>query len=100
MVIPDFDIPQDYINQDSREFRFYNHSTGDDHGVHLVGYTKVDGRDWFLIKDSGSSGHWGKYKGYYFMRDDYVRLKMLTMTVHKDMLEDIFTKFAANPEDK
>jgi bleomycin hydrolase len=100
MVIPDFDIPQNYINQDSREFRIYNETTGDDHGVHIVGYTKIDGRDWFLIKDSGSSGHWGQYQGYYFMRDDYIRLKMMTMTVHKDMLEDIVSKFAATPEEK
>lgn len=93
MVIPDFDIPQDYINQDSRELRFYNETTTDDHGVHLLGHTKIDGRDWFLIKDSGSSGHFGKYKGYYFMRDDYIRLKILTLTVHKDMMKDILPKF-------
>ena len=100
MVVPDFDIPQAYINQDSREFRFYNHTTTDDHGVHLVGHTKVGDRDWFLIKDSGSSGHWGKYKGYYFMRDDYLRLKMLTTTVHKDMMKDILPKFNVVPDQK
>ncbi len=98
MVVPDFDIPQKYINQDSREFRFYNETTTDDHGVHLVGHTKIDGRDWFLIKDSGSSGHWGKYKGYYFMRDDYIRLKILTLTVHKDMMKDILPKFSSASE--
>lgn len=97
-VIPDFDIPQKYINQDSREFRFYNESTGDDHGIHLVGHTKFKGRDWFLMKDSGSSGHWGKYKGYYFMRDDYVRLKMLTFTVHKEMMKDIIGKMKPVPD--
>ncbi len=94
-VIPDFDIPQAYINQDSREFRIYNRTTGDDHGIHIVGHTKRDGRDWFLIKDSGSSGHWGTYKGYYFMRDDYVRLKMLTFTMHKDMFKDLLPRFTA-----
>jgi bleomycin hydrolase len=95
-VIPDFDIPQSYINQDSRELRFYNETTTDDHGIHLVGHTKIDGRDWFLIKDSGSSGHWGKHKGYYFMRDDYIRLKMLTFTVHKDMMKNILPKFSSS----
>jgi bleomycin hydrolase len=96
-VIPDFDIPQSYINQDSRELRFYNWTTTDDHGIHLVGHTKIDGRDWYLIKDSGSSGHWGKHKGYYFMRDDYVRLKMLSFTVHKDMMNDVLKKFTSGP---
>lgn len=93
-IIPDFDIPQDYINQDSREYRFHYGMTTDDHGIHLVGHTKIDDHDWFLIKDSGSSGHWGQFKGYYFMRDDYVRLKMLAFTVHKDALKDILHKFA------
>jgi bleomycin hydrolase len=96
-IIPDFDIPQSYINQDSREYRLYYGITGDDHGIHLVGHTRIDGRDWFLIKDSGSSGHWGKYKGYYFMRDDYVRLKMMTFTAHKDILADLLAKMKPLP---
>ncbi len=91
-VVPDFDMPQEYINQHSREFRFYNHTTTDDHGVHLVGYTEIDGRDWFLIKDSGRSARWGKHEGYSFMRDDYVRLKMLCYTVHRDVLESLLTQ--------
>ncbi len=83
-VVPDFDIPQKYIDQSSREFRINNETTGDDHGIHLVGFAQAGGRDWFLIKDSGSSSNWGKFKGYYFYRDDYVRLKMLEFQVHKD----------------
>jgi len=92
-IVPDFDIPQSYINQDSREFRFYNHTTGDDHGLHLVGYTEIDGRDWFLVKDSGRSARHGKFEGYFFWRDDYVRLKMLTFTVHRDAMRDVLNKF-------
>jgi len=94
-VIPDFDIPQNYINQDSREFRIDNGTTADNHGIHLVGYAAVDGRDWFLIKDSGSSARWGKFEGYYFMRDDYIRMKMLTITIHKDALREVLKKFSA-----
>lgn len=97
-IIPDFDIPQDYINQDSREYRFHYEVSTDDHGLHLVGHTVIDGRDWFLIKDSGRSGRWGKFPGYYFMRDDYIRLKMLTFTVHRDMMKDILDKFAPASE--
>lgn len=90
--IPDFDIPNQYINQDSREFRIYNETTTDDHGLHLVGYTKVENRDWYLIKDSGRSSRWGKYEGYYMYRDDYLKLKMLGFTVHKDVLKDILSR--------
>jgi len=90
--IPTFDIPERYINQDSREYRIYNKTTEDDHGIHLVGYKRKAGKDWFLIKDSGRSARLGKYKGYYFFRGDFVKLKMLTFTVHKDMLKNILPK--------
>ncbi len=94
-VIPTFDIPQEYIDQSARELRFANHATEDDHGLHLVGYASAGGRDWFLIKDSARSSRWGKFEGYYFYRDDYVRLKMLTFLVHKDAVRDLLAKFAA-----
>lgn len=93
-VVPTFDIPQAYIDQSAREFRFANHTTADDHGIHLVGWTNVDGHDWFLIKDSARSSRWGKFEGYYFYRDDYVRLKMLTFVVHKDAVRALLAKFA------
>lgn len=83
--VPSFDIPAAYIDQDSREFRIANRTTQDDHGIHIVGYKKHAGHDWFLVKDSGRSARWGKHEGYFFFRGDYVKLKMLSFTVHKDM---------------
>jgi bleomycin hydrolase len=94
-LIPSFDIPAEYIDQDSRELRFANGSTEDDHGIHLVGHTRLDDHDWFLIKDSGRSSRWGKYEGYYMYRDDFVRLKMLTLTVHRDAVADILARVDA-----
>ncbi len=94
-VVPTFDIPAAYIDQDARELRFANGSTGDDHGVHLVGHTLHDGREWFLIKDSARSSRWGKHEGYYMYRDDYVRLKMLTFTVHRDAVADLLARVDA-----
>ena len=94
-VVPSFDIPQKYIDQDAREFRIDNETTGDDHGLHLLASTKAGGHDWFLIKDSGASAQWGKFKGYYFYRDDYVKLKMLSCMVHKDVVRDLLPKFEA-----
>ncbi|MBU4443868.1 C1 family peptidase [bacterium] len=91
--IPSFDIPQDYINQDSREFRIQNKTTGDDHGIHMIGYTKIGDFDWYLIKDSARSSRHGKFFGNYFYREDYVKLKMLTFSVHKDIVKDILKKF-------
>ncbi|MBD3179668.1 MAG: peptidase C1 [Candidatus Latescibacteria bacterium] len=92
-VIPDYDIPRDYISQDSREMRIYNHTTTDDHGIHLLAHREVDGDDWFLIKDSSRSSRHGEFHGYLFYREDYVKLKMLTYTVHRDVLEDLEPKF-------
>ncbi len=90
--IPSFDIPAAYVNQDAREFRIANHTTEDDHGMHLVGYSRVKGQDWFLIKDSNRSSRWGRHEGYYFFRGEYVKLKMLTFTVPKDLVKDILAK--------
>jgi bleomycin hydrolase len=91
-VIPTFDIPGEYIDQSARELRFDNGSTADDHGIHLVGHTELDGHDWFLVKDSNRSSRHGRFEGYYFYRDDYVRLKMLTFTVHRDLVPEVLAR--------
>lgn len=91
--IPSFDIPQEYINQDAREYRIQNGSTEDDHGIHMIGYTKVGNYNWYLIKDSARGSRQGQFKGYYMYREDYPRLKMLTFSVHKDVAKDILKKF-------
>ncbi|HBZ00842.1 MAG TPA: hypothetical protein DEO84_05915 [candidate division Zixibacteria bacterium] len=91
-IVPDFDIPQNLINQDSRELRFYNETTTDDHGVHVVGFTNMGGHDWYLVKDSSRRLAQGKFEGYVFYSDDYIRLKMLTFLVHKDALEKALGK--------
>jgi bleomycin hydrolase len=92
-IIPNFDIPYKYINQEAREYRIYNHTTTDDHGIHMVGYTRKGRHDWFLIKDSGSGAWRGKYDGYFFYRDDYVKLKIRTILVHKDIVTKIIPDF-------
>jgi bleomycin hydrolase len=93
-VIPTFDIPSDYINDDARQYRFSNGSTGDDHGIHLVGYSEKGGSDWYLIKDSGSGSRNNNHPGYYFYREDYVKLKMVDLMVHKDAVRSVISDFA------
>jgi len=96
-VIPDFDIPSSYINDDARQFRFSNQTTTDDHGMHLAGYLEKDGKDWYLIKDSGAGSKnndpQAKEFGYYFFSEDYVRLKMMDFMVHKDAVKELLEKF-------
>jgi len=95
-IVPTFDIPAEYIDQDSREFRFYNKTTKDDHGVHLIGYKRFEGNDWFLIKDSWDTAWRGEVKGYFFYRGDYIRLKILAFMVHKDGIPELMQKYQKN----
>ena len=92
-IVPTFDIPSEYIDENSRQFRFSNQTTTDDHGIHLVGYEELDGKTWFLIKDSGAGSRNTGDKGYYFYHEDYVKLKIMDFMVHKDMFKDYFSKF-------
>jgi bleomycin hydrolase len=96
-LIPTFDIPSEFINEDARQFRFSNKTTTDDHGMHLVGYTNYIGKTYFLIKDSSSGSRQGEKDapefGYYFFHEDYVKLKMMGFTVHKDAVKNLLKKF-------
>ena len=92
-MVPSYDIPVEYIDEHARQFRFSNKSTEDDHGIHMVGYYEKEGKDWYLIKDSGSGSRNGPNRGYYFYHEDYVKLKMLSFMVHRSMAEDVLVKF-------
>ena len=93
-VVPTYDIPSEYIDENARQMRFSNKSTTDDHAMHLVGYLDREDGTWFLLKDSGSGAHNNQNsKGYYFYHEDYVKLKMVSYTVHKDAVAKILEKF-------
>jgi bleomycin hydrolase len=88
-MIPTFDIPSAFIDDSARQFRFSNGTTTDDHGIHLIGAAQGPGGRWYLIKDSGSSSFNHDPKGYYFLSEDYVRLKMMDFMVHKDAVKGL-----------
>ncbi len=92
-MVPTFDVPSEYIDENARQFRFSNETTTDDHGIHLIGYKNQNGKDWFLIKDSGSGSFNVGDKGYYFYTEDYVKLKIVDFMVHKDAVGDLLKKF-------
>ncbi len=99
-IIPDYDIPSAYINEDSRQFRFSNGTTTDDHGMHLIGILenyKDSGTDWYLVKDSWSDTRnvnpADAMFGYYFFSDDYIKLKMMGYMIHKDAVKTLLKKF-------
>ncbi len=88
-IVPTFDIPAEYIDENARQFRFSNRSTTDDHGIHVVGYSTFGNTDWFLIKDSGAGGHTGPTKGYSYYHEDYIKLKMMSVIIHKDAVKEL-----------
>lgn len=87
--VPDFDIPPSHINAFARELRLYNSSTTDDHCMHVVGYTKLNDEEWYLLKDSSSSGFDSPSPGYFYMHEDYVKLKMMNLMLHKEAARQI-----------
>jgi len=91
-MIPTYDIPSEYIDDNARQLRFSNGSTTDDHAIHLIGFSEKGNDLWFLIKDSGSGSRNGKNNGYYFYHEDYIKLKMMTFTVHKDAVKELLKK--------
>ncbi len=95
-MVPSFDIPSQFIDENARQFRFSNRSTTDDHGIHVVGYQDREDGTWYVIKDSGSGGHTGPNAGYYFYHEDYIKLKMMNFIVHKDAVKELLSKFDKN----
>jgi len=97
-LVPDFDIPSDFINDNARQFRFSNKTTTDDHGMHMVGYYKdKKGKMWYLIKDSSSGsrnvGAESPIFGYYFFSEEYMKLKIMDILIHKDAFKSYLEKF-------
>ncbi len=83
-VIVPYDLPETYFSAEAREFRMQNGSTTDDHCMHAVGvWQDEDGKYWFMVKDSGRGGFKGKHTGYRFIREDYIKLKMMNLLLYK-----------------
>jgi len=95
-MIPSYDIPSEYIDENARQLRFNNGSTTDDHAIHIVGHTKKGDVTWYLIKDSGSGSRNGKNPGYYFYHEDYIKLKIMSFTIHKDAAKKVLKLMQAS----
>ncbi len=93
--IPPYDIPGKFIDAQAREYRFKNHCTTDDHLMLFLGYRRLHGDDWFLVKDSWRDAWQGKFPGYFLDHGDYVKLKVLAFLVNKNAVPEI-TKHGAS----
>ena len=74
---------QQNITQEIRQEAFDNYETQDDHGMHIMGLAKdQNGNKYYLVKNS-----WGTKRndcdGYFYASEAYVRLKTVSITLHK-----------------
>ena len=74
------------ITQEMRQETFDNHTTTDDHLMHIIGIAKdQNGAEFFYTKNS-----WGtkdkKYDGYWYLSLPYVQLKTIAIMIHKDAI--------------
>lgn len=96
---PNFREPEDEleVTQEMRQATFEEHSTTDDHLMHLTGVARdKNGTKYYLIKNSW--GEVGKHDGYLYMSEAFVRAKTVAILVHKDAIPE--TKAAKPTEEE
>ena len=77
---------QQTITQEMRQAAFDAYETQDDHGMHIIGLAKdQNGNKFYVVKNS-----WGTKRnecdGYFYASEQYVRLKTISITLHKKAL--------------
>lgn len=82
------------IDQAYRQQEFENYTTTDDHLMHITGMVKdQNGTVYFKTKNSwGSDNDRVKYGGYVYMSSSFIRLKAISVMVHKDALDKSLRK--------
>lgn len=78
------------ITPELRQQEFENYNTTDDHLMHITGLVKdQNGTKYYKVKNS-----WGKIGkgGYIYMSEAYMRLKTISITLHKDALKPTLAK--------
>lgn len=76
------------ITPEFRQQEFENYNTMDDHLMHIVGKVKDQkGNMYYKVKNSwGSDEKYIAHEGYIYMSVPYLRLKAISVLVHKDAL--------------
>ncbi|WP_313113354.1 aminopeptidase C [Aequorivita sediminis] len=83
-----FIFPEKTITQEYRQQEFENYNTTDDHLMHITGILHdQNGTKYYKVKNS-----WGNDEsrvangGYVYFSEAYMRLKVISITIHKDAL--------------
>lgn len=80
-IYPEMNVTQKYRQQE-----FENFKTTDDHLMHITGTVKdQNGSKYYKVKNSwGTDEKRTKFDGYVYFSEAYVRLKTISITLHKD----------------
>lgn len=78
--------PEKKIDQAYRQKEFENYETTDDHLMHITGILKdQNGTKYYKVKNSwGTDPSRTTHGGYVYFSEAYMRLKAISITVHKD----------------
>lgn len=76
------------ITQEYRQDEFENYTTTDDHLMHITGILKdQNGTKYYKVKNSwGTDASRNANGGYVYFSESYMRLKAISITVHKDAI--------------
>jgi len=73
------------VTQENRQVNFENYSTTDDHLMHIVGIAlDQNGTKYYITKNS-----WGEisdYKGYLYISEAFMKMKTVSILIHKNGL--------------
>jgi hypothetical protein len=86
--------PEMKVTQKYRQQEFENYNTTDDHLMHITGIVKDQkGNKYYMVKNSwGTDSSRTKFDGYVYFSEAYVRLKTISITLHKDGVSGVIKK--------
>ncbi|SFW62155.1 C1 family peptidase [Cellulophaga fucicola] len=86
--------PELKVTQNYRQNEFENFTTTDDHLMHITGTVKdQNGTKYYKVKNSwGTDANRTTHNGYVYFSEAYMRLKAISIMVHKDALPKDLTK--------
>ena len=76
-------VKEKVVTQEMRQAAFDSQETTDDHGMQIFGIVKdQNGTKYYLVKNSW--GEAGKYKGIWYVSENFVKYKTMNIVVNKN----------------
>ena len=83
--------PEIKVTQEWRQAGFDAQETTDDHGMVIYGIAKDQtGKKFYMVKNSW--GEAGRYKGLWYVSENFVAGKTINIVVHKDAIPSAIRK--------